>query len=75
MSTITTVYTAVYVQDGDGWACWIEEIPGAISQGDTLEEARDNLKDALRLLLDTSRETSRDLIAGRRVIREPLALE
>lgn len=52
--------TAVFfsVPEGGFTAC-IEEIPGAISEGDTLEEARENLADALRLVLDCNREIAR----------------
>jgi len=75
MATITTVvYTAVYAEDGDGYAAWIEEIPGANAQGQTLEEARENLRDALHLLLEANHDFSQENAAGRRIIREPLAL-
>ena len=76
MATTTQVtYTAVFVEDADGgYSAWIEEIPGANSQGDTLEEARVNLRDALRLLLEENRVYSDELAASRRVIREPFAL-
>jgi predicted RNase H-like HicB family nuclease len=36
----------------------VEEIPGFHTQGDTLEEARENLKDALRMVLEANREWS-----------------
>jgi len=39
-----------------GYTCFVEEIPAAISQGETLEEAKANLRDALRLVLDCQRE-------------------
>jgi predicted RNase H-like HicB family nuclease len=39
-----------------GYCCFIEEIPAAISQGETLEEAKSNLADALRLVLQYRRE-------------------
>lgn len=39
-----------------GYSCFIEEIPAAISQGETLEEAKSNLADALRLVLQYQRE-------------------
>ena len=39
-----------------GYSCFIEEIPAAISQGDTLEEAKSNLADALKLVLQYQRE-------------------
>jgi predicted RNase H-like HicB family nuclease len=48
--------TAAYKQVGDWWAAWIEEIPGVNTQGETLEEARENLRDALQMVLDANRE-------------------
>jgi len=39
-----------------GYSCFIEEIPAAISQGETLEEAKSNLADALKLVLQYQRE-------------------
>jgi predicted RNase H-like HicB family nuclease len=39
-----------------GYTCFVEEIPAAISQGETLEEAKVNLRDALQLVLDCQRE-------------------
>ncbi|MGA2687576.1 MAG: type II toxin-antitoxin system HicB family antitoxin [Candidatus Korobacteraceae bacterium] len=39
-----------------GYTCFVEEIPGAISQGETLEEAKANLRDALQLVLECQRE-------------------
>ena len=37
----------------------IEEIPGAISEGESIDEARVNLADALRMVLECNREISR----------------
>lgn len=39
-----------------GYSCSVEEIPAAISQGETLEEAKANLLDALKLVLECQRE-------------------
>ena len=39
-----------------GYTCFIEEIPAAISEGDTLKEAKANLLDALKLVLEYQRE-------------------
>ena len=50
--------TAAYNKVGDWWAAWVEEIPGVNTQGATLEEARENLKDALRMVLEANRELS-----------------
>ena len=49
---MTQTFTAVYepAEEG-GYAAFVEEVPGAISQGETLEEARENLKEALELML------------------------
>ena len=44
-------FTAVFEQDGEWWIGYLEELPGANTQGRTLEEARENLKDAVRLLI------------------------
>jgi predicted RNase H-like HicB family nuclease len=48
--------TAVYQQDGPWIVAWIVEIPGVVTQGATLEEARENLLDALALTLEVRRE-------------------
>ena len=52
--------TAVFepAQEG-GYTCFVEEIPAAISQGETLEEAKANLLDALKLILQCQREMVR----------------
>jgi predicted RNase H-like HicB family nuclease len=39
-----------------GYMCFVEEIPAAISQGETLAEARANLLDALKLVLECQRD-------------------
>lgn len=53
-------FTAVFEPIGEGgYICWIEEIPGVQSQGETIEEARTNLCDALNLSLEYLRERSR----------------
>jgi predicted RNase H-like HicB family nuclease len=52
-------YTAVIRRDGEWWIGWIEEIPGANSQGATREELLENLQDALREALEMNREDAR----------------
>lgn len=67
--------TTVYEHTDDGW--WVvsvPEIPGAVSQGRTREEAREMIQDAVRMLLEVRREDAERESAGREVIREPLAL-
>jgi predicted RNase H-like HicB family nuclease len=56
--------TAVFEPASEGgYSCFVEEIPAAISQGETLEEAKANLLDALRLVLDTQRRLAEEHLA------------
>ncbi len=66
--------TAVFERTDRWWIASIEEVPGVNTQGETLEEARENLREALRLVLETNREIAREQNEGREVIREPFAL-
>ena len=52
----------------------LEEIPGANSQGATLEEARENLQESIELVLAANRELSREAVGTARVIREPIKI-
>ena len=58
---MTATFTAVFEQDGDWWVGYVEELPGANTQGATLDEARENLKEAAELLIEADREIGRDL--------------
>ncbi len=49
-------YTAVFKKSGKWIIAWIEEIPGVLTQGKTMKEARANLRDALSLMLEYMRE-------------------
>jgi predicted RNase H-like HicB family nuclease len=42
-----------------GYTCFVEEIPAAISEGETLQEAKTNLLDALKLVLECQRDLAR----------------
>ena len=65
-------FTAVFERDGDWWIGYVEELPGANTQGRTLDEARENLKEAVRLVIEGNRELARREAEGRNVIREQL---
>ena len=65
-------FTAVFEQDGEWWVGYVEELPGANTQGHTLEEARENLKEAVQLVVEANRELARRDAEGRRVIGEEL---
>ena len=54
-----------------GYSCFIEEIPAAISQGDTLAEAKANLLDALKLVLECQRELVAKTLSPQ-AVREPI---
>ena len=45
-------YDAHFMRRGKWWVAWSEDVPGALTQGRTLEEARENLKDAIALMLE-----------------------
>ncbi len=52
--------TAVFEPaDEGGYVCWLEEMPGVQSQGESMEEARTNLMDALKLAIEYLRERAR----------------
>ena len=60
--------TAVYEPANEGgYTCFVEEIPAAISQGETLEEAKANLADALKLVLQSQRELAEKSLSARAV--------
>jgi predicted RNase H-like HicB family nuclease len=67
-------FTAVFDHEGDWWIGYVEELPGANTQGRTLDEARENLKEAIHLVLEANRELARREFAGREVVREELVL-
>ena len=66
--------TAVFQKFPEGYAAFVEELPGANTQGQTLEEARENLKEAVQLVLETNRQLAEESLTGKDVIREPLVM-
>ena len=66
--------TAVFQKVPEGYIGFVEELPGANTQGDTLDEARANLAEALELVLEANRILAEESIQGQEVIREPLSL-
>lgn len=69
-----TTWTAVFVEVPEGYAAFVEELPGANAQGATLTEARENLQEAIELVLDANRTLAKEGLAGRRAIREDLPI-
>jgi len=68
-------FTAVYEKRGKWYVAYVEEIPGVNTQGRTLKEARENLKEALKLILEANRELSLKSIGAEEKIREPIYLK
>ena len=66
--------TAVFRRFPEGYAAFVEEVPGANTQGATLDEARTNLKEAIALVLEANRQLAEEELSGHDVIREPLLL-
>ena len=66
--------TAVYVEVPEGFIGFVEELPGANTQGATLDETRENLREAVELVLEANRELAAKDLAGPIFAREPLEL-
>lgn len=66
--------TAIFRKVPEGYLAFVEELPGANSQGTTLDEARANLREAVELVLEANRTLAEEDLVGTEVIREPLGL-
>lgn len=67
-------FTAIFEQEGDWWIGYVEELPGANAQGLTLNEVRENLKEAIQLIMESNRELVQLETEGKNVIREELII-
>jgi predicted RNase H-like HicB family nuclease len=67
-------FTAVYMKVPEGYIAFVEELPGANTQGDTLEETRENLREAVALVLETNRELAEKSLVGQIVTRVPFEM-
>jgi len=65
--------TAVFQKVPEGYIGFVEEPPGANTQGETLEETCANLQEAVQLVLESNRALVEEALRGKTVIREPLA--
>lgn len=68
-------FTAVYQKDNDWWIGFVEELPGANTQGKTLEETRENLREAVTLIIEANRKLAQNELEGKEVIREELLMK
>ena len=69
---LTAVYEEVPESEGGGYVAYTEELPGAITEGDTLEEARANLRDAVGVLLEANRSLVGKPAQGKKITREKI---
>jgi predicted RNase H-like HicB family nuclease len=67
--------TAVFQKVPEGYIGFVEELPGANTQGATLEEARANLQEAITLVLEANRALAEEELQGQDVIREPVRIQ
>jgi predicted RNase H-like HicB family nuclease len=65
-------FTAVYQRVPEGYIGFVEELPGANTQGATLEETKENLREAIALVLEANRTLAEESIQAQDVIKEPL---
>jgi predicted RNase H-like HicB family nuclease len=72
--TMQLQFTAVFQKVEEGYVGFVEELPGANTQGETLEEARANLEEAVHMVMEANRELAEEHIKGSKVIKEPLRL-
>jgi predicted RNase H-like HicB family nuclease len=66
--------TAVFRKVPEGYVAFVEELPGANTQAGTLEQARENLREAVTLVLEANRALAEEALAGSDVIREPIEI-
>lgn len=63
-------FTAVFKEAPEGgYVAFVEELPGANTQGETLDEARDNLREAVGLVLESNRLLAEQELGADPVIR------
>ena len=56
-------YHTIIKPERNGWFVgWVEEIPGTITQGRSLDECRRNLRDSLELMVETHRDEARQCL-------------
>ena len=72
--TIDMKLTAVYLKVPGGYIGFVEELPGANTQGETLEETKANLEEAINLVLEANRMLAEESLQGQDAIREPISI-
>ncbi len=66
------ILTAIFEKSPQGYIGYVEELPGANTQGDTLEETKRNLIESVHLVLEANRQLAEEGILEKEFIKEPL---
>ena len=66
--------TAIFKAVPEGYIGFVEELPGANTQGATPDEARANLDEAVELVLEANRLMAEESLEGQEVIRESIGI-
>ena len=66
------ILTAIFEKSPQGYIGYVEELPGANTQGATLEETKKNLIEAIHLVLEANRQLVEESISGKEIIKESL---
>jgi predicted RNase H-like HicB family nuclease len=67
-------FTAVFLKAKDGYIGFVEELPLVNSHGRTIDEARSALRTLIALVFDAERQSARELVAGRELVREAFVI-
>jgi len=68
-------FSAIIEKVGDYYIGYIEELPGVNTQGKTLDEVRDNLREAIELIILSNRGLTETKTEGKNVIREKITVD
>jgi predicted RNase H-like HicB family nuclease len=63
--------TAVFERSPQGYIGYVEELPGANTQGATLEETKRNLIEAIQLVIEANRQLAEEDISEKETLRQP----
>jgi len=73
---MTCTFTAVFEEaEEGGYIAYVAEVPGIVTQGETLEEARSNLREAAELVLETNRQLAIEQHDGRGRRQERITID
>jgi predicted RNase H-like HicB family nuclease len=70
MNQVELAFTAVFLKGRHGYTGFVEELPGVNAQGQTIDEARENLQRLAAVVFNEERIQSEELLGGKEVVRE-----